>query len=206
MERIDAENSGTADAASVRPAEPTTAAQRDRRARIVRAAMDLLADHGYDEIQMRDVAVGAGVALGTLYRYFPSKMDLLVAVVADELDVLETSIERRPPTARTPARRAVDLLIRATRGLMREPELADALVRSLIRSDVETDFAERVTRMLLRVATPGADAAGTRETALAGALTSVWVMELLDVLKGHATIEQIQPRLEVAAGRLLEDF
>jgi AcrR family transcriptional regulator len=61
------------------------------------------------------------VALGTLYRYFPSKMDLVVAVVGEEIDLLESSIERRPPNATTPAGRAVDVLMRATRGLMREP-------------------------------------------------------------------------------------
>jgi TetR/AcrR family transcriptional regulator, cholesterol catabolism regulator len=59
------------------------------------------------------------VALGTLYRYFPSKMDLVVAVVGEEIDLLESSIERRPPSAASPSGRAVDVLMRATRGVMR---------------------------------------------------------------------------------------
>ena len=83
-------------------------------------------------MQMRTVAERAGVALGTLYRYFPSKMDLVVAVVNEEMDTLETSLDRRPPSSGTPAGRAVEVLMRATRGLMREPELADALIRSLL--------------------------------------------------------------------------
>ncbi|MBO0806472.1 MAG: TetR family transcriptional regulator [Nocardiopsaceae bacterium] len=180
--------------------------QNQRRKRIVQAAAALASRGGVEAMQMRTVAERAGVALGTLYRYFPSKMDLVVAVVADELDLFETSVERRPPKARRPARRAVDVLIRATRTLMREPELADALIRALILADTETDFGDRVTRMLLRVAIGDPDAATAQQTALAGALTSVWVMELLEVLKGHTTVDQIQPRLETAADRLLEDF
>ena len=104
---------------------------------------------------MRTVAERAGVALGTLYRYFPSKMDLVVAVVGEEIDLLESSIERRPPSASTPAGRAVDVLMRATRGLMREPELADALIRSLILAEVETPFGDRMTGLLLRVSAGG---------------------------------------------------
>ena len=137
---------------------------------------------------MRTVAERAGVALGTLYRYFPSKMDLVVAVVAEEIDLLETSIQRRPPRAAAPARRAVDVLMRATRGLMREPELADALVRSLIMSSVQTDFGDRITDLLLRVSSQGDGPAARRalEWSLCNSLANVWVAELLEILKGTA--------------------
>src|SRR3954452_18607142 len=103
-----------------------TRSQHQRRKRIVQAAAALASRGGVEAMQMRTVAERAGVALGTLYRYFPSKMDLVVAVVGEEIDLLESSIEPRPPSAATPAGRAVDILMRATRGLMREPELADA--------------------------------------------------------------------------------
>ena len=43
------------------------------------AALQLGADGGYDAVQMRDVAASAEVALGTIYRYFPSKDALLAA-------------------------------------------------------------------------------------------------------------------------------
>ena len=50
------------------------ASQAARRERILDAAMDLAADGGWDSVQMREVAERAEVALGTLYRYFPSKV------------------------------------------------------------------------------------------------------------------------------------
>jgi AcrR family transcriptional regulator len=46
--------------------------QAARRGRVIEAAMALAAEGGYDAVQMRDVASGANVALGTIYRYFTS--------------------------------------------------------------------------------------------------------------------------------------
>lgn len=182
--------------------------QHQRRRRIVQAAAALASRGGVEAMQMRTVAERAGVALGTLYRYFPSKMDLVVAVVSEELDLLEGSIERRPPRTEAAHRRAVDVLMRATRGLMREPELAEALIRSLLLSDVKTDFGDRMTGLLLR-ASVGRDVAvppGDRRYVLAKALASVWTMEMIEMLRGHATADEIQARLDVAAARLLHDF
>lgn len=182
-----------------------TRSQLQRRRRIVQAAAALASRGGVEAMQMRTVAERAGVALGTLYRYFPSKMDLVVAVVGEELDLLESSIERRPPNAGNAPGRAVDVLMRATRGLMREPELADALIRSLIMAEVETPFGDRMTGLLLRAS--GHDQATTEEEhALAGSLSSVWVHELLAMLRGRRTHEQLQHRIEIAAARLLADF
>ncbi|GLZ05393.1 TetR family transcriptional regulator [Actinomadura sp. NBRC 104412] len=182
--------------------------QHQRRKRIVQAAAALASRGGVEAMQMRTVAERAGVALGTLYRYFPSKMDLVVAVVSEELDLLEGSIERRPPRAEGPPRRAVEVLMRASRGLMREPELAEALIRSLLLSDVKTGFGDRMTGMLLRAAT-GTDAAvpeGDPRRVTARALSSVWTMEMIEMLRGHTTMEETQARLETIADRLLTGF
>jgi AcrR family transcriptional regulator len=46
------------------------------------AARDLVAQVGFRDAQMATVAERADVALGTLYRYFPSKAELMVEVVA----------------------------------------------------------------------------------------------------------------------------
>ncbi|MCO5991839.1 TetR family transcriptional regulator [Actinoallomurus rhizosphaericola] len=181
--------------------------QHQRRRRIVQAAAALASRGGVEAMQMRTVAERAGVALGTLYRYFPSKMDLVVAVVSEEMDTLEGSLERRPPRSATAAGRAVEVLMRATRGLMREPELADALIRSLLLSDVKTDFGNRMTGMLARVTGTDADAGeGGESRILLRSLSSVWVMEMIEMLRGHTTNEEIQARLEIAAARLLADF
>ena len=58
-----------------------SAAQRERRRRILDATIALASKGGFDAVQMRAVAERADVALGTLYRYFPSKIHLLVSAL-----------------------------------------------------------------------------------------------------------------------------
>ncbi|MCC5577797.1 TetR/AcrR family transcriptional regulator [Microtetraspora sp. AC03309] len=204
------ENHPTAGNAANAAATPgaRTRSQLQRRKRIVQAAAALASRGGVEAMQMRTVAERAGVALGTLYRYFPSKMDLVVAVVSEEIDLLESSIQRRPPSSPTASGRAVDVLMRAARGLMREPELADALLRSLIMTEVETPFGDRMARLLLRVAGNGltVELATEDQLTLADSLASVWVHELLEMLRGLRTYDQIQHRIEIVSSRLLVDF
>lgn len=54
-----------------------------RRQKVITQARRLLERRDYDRIQMRDVAAKAGVATGTLYRYFGSKEHLYAEVLAD---------------------------------------------------------------------------------------------------------------------------
>ena len=63
-----------------------SSAQRDRRRRMLDATIMLATKGGYDAVQMRAVAENADVALGTLYRYFPSKIHLLVSGLAREFE------------------------------------------------------------------------------------------------------------------------
>ncbi|WP_017610780.1 TetR family transcriptional regulator [Nocardiopsis xinjiangensis] len=199
------------------PTGTLSRSQTQRRKRIVQTAAALAVRGGVDAMQMRSVAERAGVALGTLYRYFPSKMDLVVAVVTEELDLLEGGIMRRPPTAQSPAGRAVDVLLRATRGLMREPELADALVRSLIMAEVKIELDVRITELVWRVVTgtlhtdEGGDPDGPADQrdpdyVLVGSLTSVWIFELVEILKGRRSVDEAEERLHVTAERLLAGF
>ncbi|PRY02090.1 TetR family transcriptional regulator [Allonocardiopsis opalescens] len=172
----------------------------------MQAAAALASRGGVENMQMRTVAKRAAVAIGTLYRYFPSKMHLLAAVASEELALLEEGIRRRPPQAGDPAGQVVEVLMRAARGLMREPELADAVVRSLLAAGPETDIGAGVSRLVLRVsAGPGGGPAEPdhAELVLADSLAGVWVMELAEVLRGRRTLDQAQLRLEITARRLL---
>jgi AcrR family transcriptional regulator len=72
---------GVARASSPPDPETLPPAQRARRDRIVVAAIELLDAAAYEDVQMRDVAERAGVALGTIYRYFSSKEHLYAAAL-----------------------------------------------------------------------------------------------------------------------------
>jgi AcrR family transcriptional regulator len=60
----------------------------ERERRIVKAAEKLFARKGYTEVAMEDVAASAGLAVGTIYNYFPSKSALLLAIVRRESESL----------------------------------------------------------------------------------------------------------------------
>src|SRR5262245_46677980 len=54
-----------------------------RRSAILAAARDTAAEGGMAAVQIAPVAVRANVAAGTVYRYFPSKADLISELIAD---------------------------------------------------------------------------------------------------------------------------
>ena len=54
------------------------------RERLYATAMQLIAERGYEATTLRDVAKEAGVSVGLLYRYFPSKQAVVIALY-DEL-------------------------------------------------------------------------------------------------------------------------
>src|ERR687893_2491226 len=102
-----------------------SAAQRDRRRRILDATIALATKGGYDAVQMRTVAENADVALGTLYRYFPSKIHLLVSGLAREFEQAQEKLDRIDIPGETPSERVLFVLGRVTRKLQRYPELTE---------------------------------------------------------------------------------
>ena len=57
---------------------------RDRRARILEAAVAVFAERGYQQATIKEIAARAGIAPGTIYLYFRNKRELLLAL-ADTL-------------------------------------------------------------------------------------------------------------------------
>ena len=109
----------------------------ERSRRIVETAVELAEEGGFEAVRLREVAAHAGVALGTLYRRFRSKEDLLLAAL--ELEILdhEQLLERRPPRGATPLERLTSFFQTMTRALCRRPNLARALVRAVASGEPE---------------------------------------------------------------------
>jgi AcrR family transcriptional regulator len=64
----------------------------ERRAQIVEAGTALFVEHAYEEISMREIAQAAGISKPLLYHYFPSKIDLFKAAVAEAASELQAVI------------------------------------------------------------------------------------------------------------------
>jgi AcrR family transcriptional regulator len=56
---------------------------------LISAAARAFAEHGADDVSLEEIARRAGVGIGTLYRHFPARQDLLEAVYKDQVDGLE---------------------------------------------------------------------------------------------------------------------
>ena len=65
-------------AAPVRPGRPRSAEADDA---ILDAALDQFCEFGYDGLSVERVAAGAGVAKTTIYRRYPTKLDLVMAAL-----------------------------------------------------------------------------------------------------------------------------
>ncbi len=65
----------------------------ESRRRIMDAARDVFFRDGFMRANLDEMAEKAGVAKGTLYRYFKSKADLYVAVLADNLELFLRRME-----------------------------------------------------------------------------------------------------------------
>jgi len=102
-------------------AEARTPSQLARRERIVAAATELLDEREYERIQIRDVADAASVALGTLYRYFPSKQQLYAEVLLDWSRSFDTRVRSRSNGATTDADRLRAALRRTVRAYEKHP-------------------------------------------------------------------------------------
>jgi AcrR family transcriptional regulator len=65
----------------------------ERRRQLIEAGSALFAEHSFEEISMREIAAAAGISKPLLYHYFPSKIELFKAAVAEQAAVLEGLIE-----------------------------------------------------------------------------------------------------------------
>jgi AcrR family transcriptional regulator len=123
-----------------RTTERTEARRAETRGRIVAAARDLIAEGGYVAAHVAAVAARAGVAVGTVYRHFPSKSDLFAEVFREasqhEVDAMREAIHASSGTA--PERIAAGIEAFARRA-MRGRRLAWALLAEPVDPAVEAE-------------------------------------------------------------------
>jgi TetR/AcrR family transcriptional regulator, cholesterol catabolism regulator len=196
--------------AAAQPTAPAadfgSAAQRDRRKRILDATLALASKGGYEAVQMRTVAERADVALGTLYRYFPSKIHLLVSALARELEQTRDKLERRPIPGDTAYERMLYVLGRITRTMQREPLLTEAMTRAFMFADpsaaAEVNAVARLMeQMLTRAMHDGEPSADDK--AIARVIGDVWLSNLVAWVTRRASADDVSNHLELAARLLL---
>jgi AcrR family transcriptional regulator len=191
---------------SAADAEFGSAAQRDRHRRILDVTLALASKGGYDAVQMRTVAERADVALGTLYRYFPSKIHLLVSALAREIERNSEQLDRRPIPGETPYERVMYVLGRTTRWMQREPMLTEAMTRAFMFADPSAaNEVNTVARLMERMFTQAMHAGepSADDRAIARLIGDVWLSHLVAWVTRRASADDVSNHLELAARLLL---
>ena len=181
-------------------------------ARIIRVAMELAEEDGYDAVRLRDVARLAEVALGTVYKRFSSKEDILAAVLNLQVSMLRDAVRASPPKGKTTEARLNRFFEQVTSLFAERPKMATAMLRTVASGVPE--LVERVTRyhsdmteMILLVMRGGETATGEfseeQEELLAHLFQDVWFAALVGWTGGVHDHEFVIGHLRSATHLLL---
>ena len=179
-----------------------------RRRAILTAARDIASSGGMAAVQIAPVALRADVAAGTVYRYFPSKADLvseLIAEVArDELTAIQGAADAAPGPSSALATAIATVAVHMVShrklawGILAEPVDVDvAATRLASRRDIAGEIEGRIKAAISAGHLPQQDTS-LAATALLGALHESLVGPLAPDFE-----EQAAPRDVVKAATLL---
>lgn len=96
-------------------------------------ALMAFAEQGFNGASMRDIAKRAGTSLSNLYNYFPSKEELLVAVLKDANDELLSRTSRTVAAAKPSATERLRAAVRAYVGFVVDTQPASVVALSELR-------------------------------------------------------------------------
>jgi len=130
---------------STAPAVPSTPAQHGRHDRILEAAAAMLSAGGEDALQMKELSQRADVSLATLYRYFPAKDHVLLAITLSRFEAALEQVRSEPPRPGTIRERVTAHLLREFRAEQREPRLTAALSRAV--SETSRSYSTAIDRI-----------------------------------------------------------
>ncbi len=192
-------------------------AELDERARrIVETAVALAERDGFAAVRLRDVAATAQVALGTVYKRFASKEEILIAALELESERLLGRMGRQGVPGETAHERVNNLFASVTRGMTKKPNLARALVRSIASGD--PNVTERVASFhammtALTISAIRGQAASSkqrwggdadaREREVAFILQQVWFAALVGWAGGIHDVDTILSHMQNATALLL---
>jgi AcrR family transcriptional regulator len=119
----------------------------------------MLAAGGEEALQMKELAQRAGVSLATVYRYFPSKDHVLLAISISRYEDALRRVSAEPPRGDTLQERITSHLLREFRAVQRDQVLTGALSKVLTERPEYSQVLARIDQlhmqMLEHVATAG---------------------------------------------------
>jgi AcrR family transcriptional regulator len=147
---------------------------------IIAAARQTASDGGMAAVQIVAVAARAGIAAGTVYRYFPGKTDLVAALLAEIAEREIGALRRAADAAPGPLSALSAAIMTFAARALRERRLAFAAIaepvdaeleaaRVAFRKSLAAEFAARIAAAIAEGRLPEQDA-GLAAAALTGLL------------------------------------
>lgn len=185
-----------------------------RQEKVLDAAQALALRGGYRAVRMRDVAEQIGVSIGTVYRDYPSKIHLLVALTEKLIGRAGTQAltqALRALDTATPAERLRHFVDELTNWMQRIPNATEAMAKSLFHADRSAapevtrafDALEALLIQAMRGTSKPVTDASVREMAIARIVADVWLATLLKWLSGRASSHQMVKELDETIDLLL---
>ncbi len=162
-----------------------------QRQHILNTALTLMSQQGVDGTSMRNLAAATGLNVASLYHYFPSKRELLVAVLEERGLVGSLSPASQPSLLHDPAPRLADLLDDILQSMLEVEDFIRLMLGEVMRGDqtayaVGADLFAATKELLerwLAEREPAVDPPGGQE-ALARMLRTLLVGLLLEHVTG----------------------
>ena len=180
--------------------------RQERAALILQAAEEVLAEKGYHDTSMDEIAARVGVAKGTLYQHFPSKEDLIFALFERQLEMSLYTIEQIVATT-LPARTKLERILRHMYGelLGKRMQLLISLLtdmdahKGLIAKKLQMRDRMQELAAGIRAVLEEGKAEGTFDPAIP---TTVMLMTFFNLLSPHG-IEHIVIREQLSPEELV---
>lgn len=185
----------------------------EKRSRILETAIELAEKGGFDNVRLRDVAAQAEVALGTLYKRFPSKESILIAALEMEAEKMEKRLSKNPIEGDKPLERVLTFFDGASRTLFRKPNLGRAVLRALTSGDEELTeqvamYHQRMTNMIVAafrgaLITSIVPEASNDELIVAIIMQQQWFAGLVGWMGGLITKQMVIDQLRITLSLVL---
>jgi AcrR family transcriptional regulator len=179
--------------------------------RVLDAAAQLADEGGLEAVRMREIAGRANIALGTLYKDFAGKDDVLVALLEREMVLLEQSMGWLRSSGDTYVRRVLAFFDPVTRIMCSRENQTRALLTAVATASPGlaariSAYHVRMTALITR-ALGGSDAPKSEPRALEAAaieklaymLSQTWFAALIGWMSGLFGVEQVLAHVEAAA-------
>ena len=164
-------------------------------------------------MRQREVAAQAGVALGTLYKRFASKEELLMAALELEVEKFEQRLKTRPLKGTTTVERLTSLFANALTGFVRKPNLGRATIRAATSGPLSPSLVKYHSMLVGHiveviddqeiVTQEGSPLTAEQKRVFAFLLSQVWFTSLVGWATGVQDPKSVSHQLRLAADIML---